>query len=800
NKVPYDEEIPLDEDGNPEPPCHFVHFDIDERNVFAALDPETDGIPIIKIADYGLVENFTPECMERQTANYDEYSFWIQRCMGKSTNFTPEQFTMQWDDLGIPTDEPMHKFLPKDKRKPAVAGNYGIHTNVFQIGILMHTIMTYRIWDRPYTKQVVESKGRKYDTFGYRLNAEDLPGDLERELRDLVMACMEFTPANRPTLLELQTQIRERMDKGFDMDEAALARWCQRFFLTPHLPNWRDIIKGMPRPARAPSTGKRARPSTASSANGTPSKKQRTVDDTNANPGEGRNSHQAHSSTQVSSGLSRDSKERKLGNAQRSCHLKGQLLDQFNDLQQQQDDLEREALDFENQQMQLHEKLEKDLPVQKLPIEAEMQVHRDQMYDLDQELRQAEQKWVGEDQMGGPPTAATEEERQNYRKELARKRMDAEFLRMAAERKLEPIDDAINMGWLDIEDLQQDARKKRAAALELKRKQMHLGETSQNPPAPPKKSLNGGVPPWYPGPPPSRPLPPLPQQPQTLQQQPQTLQQQLHTLLQEEARLVHKARFEDRRVQAQANQKAADLGKVHLHELDQAGKAPGLTDGERQRNIQGIQSRQMQEIQDLQRKFADENRIIQEEIRRDLARVRGSIRQARQLIQMQQQNPLLGQQQQQFQGQLQQMQQQQMQQFQGQVQQMQQQFQGQLQQQMQQNPFQGQPQQHPFQGQPQHQGFQGPQQQQQFQGQPQQPFQGPPQQHPFQGQPHMVLPRLPAPIPVWQPQPQPQQPFQGQPQQPAPQQPQQPATPQPQQLPVKMDIDQAFHTSPGAQP
>jgi hypothetical protein len=85
-------------------------------------------------------------------------SFWHQRDLGKPYNFTPvsqglgspqsffastadvgeqEQFTMEWDALGIPTNEPLHKFLPGDPRKPPVAGNYGIHTNVFQVGLMV---------------------------------------------------------------------------------------------------------------------------------------------------------------------------------------------------------------------------------------------------------------------------------------------------------------------------------------------------------------------------------------------------------------------------------------------------------------------------------------------------------------------------------------------------------------------------------------------------------------------------------------------------------------------------------------
>jgi hypothetical protein len=39
---PGDEEIPLDKDGNPEPPCHFVHFDIDELNGALPLLPLSD--------------------------------------------------------------------------------------------------------------------------------------------------------------------------------------------------------------------------------------------------------------------------------------------------------------------------------------------------------------------------------------------------------------------------------------------------------------------------------------------------------------------------------------------------------------------------------------------------------------------------------------------------------------------------------------------------------------------------------------------------------------------------------------
>lgn len=47
---------------------------------------------------------------------------------------------MEWDHLGVPTNEPVHKFLPGDDRKPETCGNYGIHSNVFQIAITVRLL------------------------------------------------------------------------------------------------------------------------------------------------------------------------------------------------------------------------------------------------------------------------------------------------------------------------------------------------------------------------------------------------------------------------------------------------------------------------------------------------------------------------------------------------------------------------------------------------------------------------------------------------------------------------------------
>ncbi|KAI0975412.1 kinase-like protein [Xylaria arbuscula] len=185
-------------------PSTIIHSDIDIYNAFIGYPRNHEGPadsehlwhPIVKIADYGCMirwDNKWPE-------NIKNASLW-----GKNPYKSPEQL-----DPDLP---------------------FGTHTNVYQIGQIMHDLITLaplNFSDRVEAERsVTTSDGRniQFMTYGGRLL--DGPGyqiqrdwrNVDIELRELAAGCMASIGTWRPPLRQLEYLIQHHIDK---QDKAAL--------------------------------------------------------------------------------------------------------------------------------------------------------------------------------------------------------------------------------------------------------------------------------------------------------------------------------------------------------------------------------------------------------------------------------------------------------------------------------------------------------------------------------------------------------------------------------------------------
>ncbi|KAI0405768.1 kinase-like protein [Xylaria palmicola] len=175
--------------------ANIIHFDIDIFNTFVAdpkdcgRDVEHNWAPVVKIADYG--------CMVEWDDNWDDRkkrsSLW-----GKNRYKAPEQF-------------PWRAFNH---------GTLGPHTNVYQIGNVMHDLITMR--QIPFSQRERKTReaaggAAQFSTYGWRLlESSDYViqedwGRVDLELRELVAGCMAQEPAWRPDMGQLERLIESRM-------------------------------------------------------------------------------------------------------------------------------------------------------------------------------------------------------------------------------------------------------------------------------------------------------------------------------------------------------------------------------------------------------------------------------------------------------------------------------------------------------------------------------------------------------------------------------------------------------------
>ncbi|KAL8371669.1 hypothetical protein RB595_001459 [Gaeumannomyces hyphopodioides] len=188
---------------------NFVHFDLDPFNIFMTNDVDHPIMPMAQIGDFG-----TTRPMHKDRFREDDFTMWSLRHTGKMGYMAPEQFTDQWDYVYVnpwkQLGRPNYKFRPWFEY---VAGNYGMWTNIWAIGITMWVVITQRSPMHPPVPKEIPvlpkmdadpgGTGRRtFWTYAYPLHE---PGHFEigDELRHLVVRMMANEPCDRPSLEEL---------------------------------------------------------------------------------------------------------------------------------------------------------------------------------------------------------------------------------------------------------------------------------------------------------------------------------------------------------------------------------------------------------------------------------------------------------------------------------------------------------------------------------------------------------------------------------------------------------------------
>ncbi|KAK1470589.1 hypothetical protein CCUS01_06354 [Colletotrichum cuscutae] len=220
---------PIDEEFPDDPKVELqetVHFDLDPRNVLLANRSMFHGnFPTFKIADFGLTEFFS------------EYENDPEHFKGKPVYYAPEQFTREWEQVNdIIDDDGINHFVADDGTKPPVAGNYGMHTNIFQVGIIIWCAITLCSFQQAAIRvHYKDAWGRDITTYGGALQSAQF-NDIDPALKDLVQRCMAHNPSDRPDLRELVATINNRLARNDLESEDALAAWSRDFFTTPRVP------------------------------------------------------------------------------------------------------------------------------------------------------------------------------------------------------------------------------------------------------------------------------------------------------------------------------------------------------------------------------------------------------------------------------------------------------------------------------------------------------------------------------------------------------------------------------------
>ncbi|KAI1753578.1 kinase-like domain-containing protein [Xylaria castorea] len=212
-----------------------VHFDIDPQNILIsgidvyAADNEHKIIPKLKMADFGNAIEIKP----RKRNSY----YTIMREQAKHGHLTPEQFGIDWDFI-----RPHHNnaagaqadIYPEDGAEVGeepVAGNYGPHSNVWQIALVAWQLMTKMM--SPVPPQL-QAKSGPHANLPYNycvaLLTERQFDVYDIELRQTIARCMAHDPRDRPPLQQLLRQAQNRINRHFANEpDAIIHQWVQQF-------------------------------------------------------------------------------------------------------------------------------------------------------------------------------------------------------------------------------------------------------------------------------------------------------------------------------------------------------------------------------------------------------------------------------------------------------------------------------------------------------------------------------------------------------------------------------------------
>ncbi|KAI0449369.1 kinase-like domain-containing protein [Xylaria acuta] len=201
-------------------PRRIVHFDMDPKNIFVGdiLQGGEDHAmtPILKLGDFGLSTDVAP----------GKHDFYYERLrqFGKKGYYAPEQFCQDWDYITPDQDEIQYQRL---------AGNYGVHTNVWAMGYLMENLITlcYPAGPPIPTVSTVRPPAGKsqYLTYGKHLE-QPFYEHVDRDLIALILRMQAHFPDDRPPLHEIEPYVSFHItEKGNDgMTDQQLDDWMRK--------------------------------------------------------------------------------------------------------------------------------------------------------------------------------------------------------------------------------------------------------------------------------------------------------------------------------------------------------------------------------------------------------------------------------------------------------------------------------------------------------------------------------------------------------------------------------------------
>ncbi|KAI1430030.1 kinase-like domain-containing protein [Xylaria sp. FL1777] len=198
-------------------PSTIVHFDLDPRNIFIGglTGKEHQITPILKLGDFGLA---TEVELDEEDIYYE-----LKRHRGKHGFFAPEQFCADWD------------YIPRDRdqvQTHTIAGNYGAHTNVWALGLVMECLVTLcypLIPPRPSRSSVSPPQNKaNYYTYGAHI-ASGAYNRVDQSILSVIMRCQANLPEDRPRLDSLEDFVVKHVTNQYpgESDREILA-WMNR--------------------------------------------------------------------------------------------------------------------------------------------------------------------------------------------------------------------------------------------------------------------------------------------------------------------------------------------------------------------------------------------------------------------------------------------------------------------------------------------------------------------------------------------------------------------------------------------
>ncbi|KAK3492163.1 uncharacterized protein B0T23DRAFT_135594 [Neurospora hispaniola] len=244
----------------------LIHFDIDPQNVligdfdsesregkhrvspthplFERMTDTHDGTPMFKLIDFGLARDMSVDDACRRNLK----DLWAHRRCGKPGFYLPEQFTREWEAI---VESP-------DAQQARVAGQYSWKSNLWQLALIMHIVITFRwnptntihplrdadlIYGPPNDLPLKRQRKRSYPTYGAHL-LDPQYDHVPIRLRHLVARCLCEIPDDRPSFEEIRAEIQWACDHESAEEKEAARQWSRTHFEKPPppvIPPWKKV-------------------------------------------------------------------------------------------------------------------------------------------------------------------------------------------------------------------------------------------------------------------------------------------------------------------------------------------------------------------------------------------------------------------------------------------------------------------------------------------------------------------------------------------------------------------------------